>query len=697
MRKVLLWCVLPLLLLASLTVVTLHLAKGHTASKAAQAESALFQQGKQEANSKWYSPPPQKSFEGNGAPPQIALDTYSGKPEQAFGFAGNGFAPNEHIELRLDTSDAPPAINTSQLLATGVANLGGNVAGRGVVPFLPAGDYPLLVVGPQNQRILTRNFTILGFSPWVVLDNYAPFAHVLLGFRGEDFAPGETVQVHLDQVSNQPILQVNAGIDGQFVARKAVESPEQLGDHSLIFVGSRSGITAKVSFIVEAAPTKPALSASIGRFAPAMAGGLPGRSLAGTAVSLQPATSSVSVLGDFSLQDPMTLVLLVLGGWLALCLLLVLPLMIAPLLPRRQTKRPVEERQASLAQQAGGFQASAEANFAPGAERMPIPASSVLLPDLPPDRPSAAQPVYPALPASAYIRQGADTTLRHDQPRLQLGMQVSSASDRGATHAHRENGDRFLSVTGTRSVAGQLQPFGLFVVADGISNQASGSEASSLTIDTIYQRIVPLLPREELGEDDLLMLLAATIRHANMLLYRRSHDQGYHLGCTVTASLVTGDEVAFCHVGKSRAYLLAPQDPLRRVTVDHSLVEGLVVGGLIQREDVYTHPMRNRIYRCLGHGPQVEIDTLRLNVASGNQLLLCSDGLWQMLRDPIIEEVLRQAPDICQANKTLVGLANERGGLDNITTILIKMTDEARSIQRPGIGRVNSNQIMAPR
>lgn len=205
---------------------------------------------------------------------------------------------------------------------------------------------------------------------------------------------------------------------------------------------------------------------------------------------------------------------------------------------------------------------------------------------------------------------------------------------------------------------------------------------------------MPLLTRADLTADDLVALLAATIRAANTLLNLQSQDQGHRLGCTLTAALVTNGEAAICHVGKNRGYLLSAQQPLQRITVDHSIVESLVVAGFIQREQVYNHPMRNRIYRCLGHGPQVQIDRFRLPLAPGDQLLLCSDGLWQMLRDPMIEGVLRQSPDICQANKTLVALANERGGLDNITTILIKLTDTPQPAQRAGIGCINSNQAL---
>jgi protein phosphatase len=133
--------------------------------------------------------------------------------------------------------------------------------------------------------------------------------------------------------------------------------------------------------------------------------------------------------------------------------------------------------------------------------------------------------------------------------------------------------------------------------------------------------------------------------------------------------------------------------PLRRVTTDHSLVESLVVAGFIQREDVYNHPRRNRIYRCLGQGPQVEVDTVCLPTTAGSRLLFCSDGLWEVLRDSTMEDVIREYPDTSQASRQLVMLAKERGGLDDITAVLVKLTDQPQPAKRSGFRHIASSQI----
>lgn len=714
MRKSLLLRVIALLVPLSLLAVALIPIYNEAArSQAGRASSASLQAGRALAKA-WdrADAPAQRPRAVQSIPPQISFDANSGKPGQSFGFAGNGFLPNEGVEVRLSTPDEMPPMRTSFLLATATANARGELAGRATVPFvLPAGNYLLLVLRSQDQTPIIQNFAILAFTPWVVLEDYAPMPSAFLGFQGEDFAAGETVRVYLDQQGNQPILQVTAGPDGQFVAHHAVESPDQPGEHSLIFVGSTSKVVARVSFEVQTpqptpmpqpTPTpSPALSWAPGSTARSVGRGQP-QQMPIQADSASPQYPSVvstrSAPGGISLEDPTTLVLVALIGWFILSLLLVLPLAVPSLLRRRAARKQAEESDAQALRRRASAQAGAAAQPPARAELLPASAPAVLLPDLPPDSQPALQPAQPVLSAVAHTAQGSEGAPVQAQPRPQLGMQVCSASDRGKAHAHRENADRFLSVTGARRVAGLLQPFGLFVVADGSgSRHAAGAEASRMTIEALYRRLVPLLPREDLATDDLVALLAATIRSANTLLNLQSQDQRHRLGCTITAVLVTNGEVAICHVGKNRGYLLAAQGPLRRVTVDHSIVESLVVAGFIQREQVYSHPMRNRIYRCLGHGQQVQIDRFRLPLAPGDQLLLCSDGLWQMLRDPLIEGVLRQSPDVCQANKTLVALANEQGGLDNITAILIKLTDTLQPAQRPGIGCVNSNQALDSR
>ena len=393
------------------------------------------------------------------------------------------------------------------------------------------------------------------------------------------------------------------------------------------------------------------------------------------------------------MQDSLNLALWTLGGWLALCLALVLPVMITSLLQERRRRSRASAGAAAQQRQGGRFAGKAGALFPVRAEPLPALSPAWSLPDALATQQTTLQTVQQT--ASGAYQVGTETKKRvgTDQPRRTPGIQMSGLSEVGRIHADQENEDSFLTITGARRWAGQLHPFGLCVVTDGVSGYTTGHEASRQTILAISQRFVPVLTEQDVSDDDLALLLAAAIQSANRALYQHNQRHDRPQGCTVTAALITDAQATICHVGKNRAYLLAEHLPLRRVTTDHSIVESLVVAGFIQRDEAYTHPKRNRIFRCLGQGPQVEVDTVRLPLTAGDRLLLCSDGLWELLRDQKLESALREYPDIEEANSHLLALAKEQGGVDDVTSILVQMTDAAEPVKRPGISQICSNQM----
>jgi protein phosphatase len=145
-----------------------------------------------------------------------------------------------------------------------------------------------------------------------------------------------------------------------------------------------------------------------------------------------------------------------------------------------------------------------------------------------------------------------------------------------------------------------------------------------------------------------------------------------NMGCTLTAALVCGLQAIVVNVGDSRTYLMR-QGQLSQVTRDHSVVARLVEQGYISKDEIYTHNQKSVIYRSLGDRPDLEIDSYRLDLLSGDRLLLCSDGLWEMVRDPLIEEVLLERYDPQQACDRLVEMANLSGGEDNISVVVINI------------------------
>jgi protein phosphatase len=159
--------------------------------------------------------------------------------------------------------------------------------------------------------------------------------------------------------------------------------------------------------------------------------------------------------------------------------------------------------------------------------------------------------------------------------------------------------------------------------------------------------------------------------------YGRDHSEAHGLGSTVTAALVVNGRAYIANVGDSRTYLLRG-GALQRITRDHSLVERLVEAGQIEPDEVYDHPNRNLIYRSLGADrAEVEVDIFTEQLRVGDMLLLCSDGLWEMVRDDEIAGILTAGPDLAAACNRLIERANANGGVDNITAVVARCEEVA--------------------
>jgi protein phosphatase len=142
------------------------------------------------------------------------------------------------------------------------------------------------------------------------------------------------------------------------------------------------------------------------------------------------------------------------------------------------------------------------------------------------------------------------------------------------------------------------------------------------------------------------------------------------MSSTITAALIVEGTAYVANVGDSRTYLWSATG-LRSLTKDHSLVQRLVDNGQIEPQAVYAHPQRNLIYQSMGDRPEVQPDTLRLALSADDRLILCSDGLWEMVRTEGLEEVLLAEPDPQRACDTLLHNANLAGGEDNISVIIV--------------------------
>ena len=284
----------------------------------------------------------------------------------------------------------------------------------------------------------------------------------------------------------------------------------------------------------------------------------------------------------------------------------------------------------------------------------------------------------------------SEKTLPYSIQQLQghnLSLAVGHLTDPGIKRKHKPNEDSLFAMQGARTYNAQPQQFGLFVVADGMGGHANGQDASRLAIQTIIDFILPRISTSNQMDDEaFLNLLLEGVQCANRAVHQRNLEERADMGTTMTAALIVGATAYVANVGDSRTYLYHEPDGLTRITHDHSVVASLVEAGIIKPDDIYTHPKRNQIYRSLGEKAAVDIDAFRVPLQPGDKLLLCSDGLWDMVRDPEIQRLLSMpAPDPAQTGKDLIQAALDGGGEDNISVIVVSVTEATSQTGVTGI------------
>ena len=207
---------------------------------------------------------------------------------------------------------------------------------------------------------------------------------------------------------------------------------------------------------------------------------------------------------------------------------------------------------------------------------------------------------------------------------------------------------------------------GLFAVADGMGGHQAGEVASAIAIDVLRNGLQDGRPIDEVIVD------------ANTTVVTRASDDPAlrGMGTTLTAAVLDdGKVLVIGHVGDSRAYLLRDGE-LEQITVDHSVVAELIAAGQLTEAEAESDPRRAMITRALGIDVDVEVDVIPITLVVGDRFLICSDGLNTMLRDDAIADVLRGEADRGRAAQELVEAANDAGGVDNITVLLLDVVDD---------------------
>ncbi|MGN0142372.1 MAG: Stp1/IreP family PP2C-type Ser/Thr phosphatase [Roseburia sp.] len=214
----------------------------------------------------------------------------------------------------------------------------------------------------------------------------------------------------------------------------------------------------------------------------------------------------------------------------------------------------------------------------------------------------------------------------------------------------------------------------LFLVADGMGGHAAGDYASRFTVEKITESV----GRSELTEPVAVMKQAIAYANGLLLEEARADVEKQGMGTTLVAATVVDGRLYASNVGDSRLYVVN-QEKITQITRDHSLVEEMVRLGEMDKEDAKDHPDKNIITRAVGVLPEVSADFFELELEPGDMILMCSDGLTNMVRDEEIRQIILGQRDIVEKAEKLVETANRNGGRDNITVVLIEpFSDEVK-------------------
>ena len=260
------------------------------------------------------------------------------------------------------------------------------------------------------------------------------------------------------------------------------------------------------------------------------------------------------------------------------------------------------------------------------------------------------------------------------QPKAGIQFNYGQLSDVGQVRDN--NQDSILCFASSMNV-GEAEPnFGLFIVADGMGGHEHGERASAVATKIITKHVtdniyMPLLNGEggDAERPTIIEVLRLAVQEANSMVAEQVPDGG----TTVTAAALMGQAAYIAHVGDSRAYIIT-EDLVEQVTRDHSLVQRLIELDQLSPEDAAEHPQRNVLYRAIGQSDNLDVDAIIRQVPPKGYLLICSDGLWNLIgKDELKEIVLGNGDDTQASCQQLVELANERGGSDNISVVLVRV------------------------
>jgi PPM family protein phosphatase len=274
-------------------------------------------------------------------------------------------------------------------------------------------------------------------------------------------------------------------------------------------------------------------------------------------------------------------------------------------------------------------------------------------------------------------------------------VSVFGKTDLGLTRDHNE--DTFLVAdlsTGNASLHPEVRDHevgsrgSLFMVADGMGGAAAGELASAMAAEVIYGHLSTTWTQDEdvsAARFAYRMKEAVELANQRIYTYAREHPDVRGMGTTVTAAGVFGDELYLTQIGDSRGYLIRNGETFQ-LTRDQSLTQRLVDAGELTEEEAEQSERRNIILQALGPDPRVKVDLSRQRLRHGDTLILCSDGLSGVVRREEFAQIVERSPDLPTLCSSLIDLANERGGPDNVTVVAVRFEGEGLTAADSGDG-----------
>ncbi len=269
------------------------------------------------------------------------------------------------------------------------------------------------------------------------------------------------------------------------------------------------------------------------------------------------------------------------------------------------------------------------------------------------------------------LEEMAQAFNRVEPPQLVVGV----GRDQGRQRDNNE--DAIFAQTATVSTSKATLPMGIFIVADGMGGHENGHLASDLAVRSMSTYLTQRLHHPLFGidpeppQDSLQEIMRQGVRLAHEAITQGAPGGG----TTLTAVLVMNTQMTVAHVGDTRAYAIYMDGRVQTLTRDHSLVKRLEELGQITAEEAAVHPQKSMLYRALGQGEPVEADVFTASMPEPGYLLICSDGLWGVVPEDELFHIIASAPNPHTACQNLIEAANNHGGPDNITAILVRLVD----------------------